>query len=203
VIRAILWDFGGVLMRTHDFTPREELARHFQMSRNELENLVYVDEWGQKAQLGQISLDRRWELLAQKLNITIGEIPPFLEKFWGGDVLDLDLVDYVRGLRSRYKTGLLSNAFSDLRRMITDVLKIADIFDVMVISAEVGFVKPDRRIYHLALERLRVAPEEAVFIDDFLHNVQGAQAIGMQAIHFQNSIQVRQALDILLEADQS
>ena len=67
-------------------------------------------------------------------------------------------------------------------------------FDVTIFSAEVGLVKPDARIYRLTLEKLGVEPEEAVFVDDFIENVEGAQAVGMKAIHFKSSQQAQQAL---------
>jgi epoxide hydrolase-like predicted phosphatase len=199
VIRAVIWDLGGVLVRTVDFTPRNELAKRFGMSRIELEALVYTDEWGKRAQVGEISLDLRWEKLSKSLDIPLDQIPVFLEQFWGCDLLDAGLVDYVRSLRPRYKTALLSNAFSDLRRYITKVWKFADAFDEIIVSAEVGLVKPDPRIYYLVLERLGVVPAEAVFIDDFMHNVQGAQAVNMHAIHFQNPVQVSRELQSLLD----
>jgi len=93
---------------------------------------------------------------------------------------------------------LLSNAFSDLRRVVTETWMFADAFDEMVISAEVGVVKPDPRIYHLALERLEASPEAAVFIDDFRRNVEGARAVGLNAIHFKDPGQARGELEGLL-----
>jgi HAD superfamily hydrolase (TIGR01509 family) len=54
----------------------------------------------------------------------------------------------------------------------------------MVISAEVGLVKPDERIYRLALEEMHARAEESVFLDDVLANIEGARAVGMQGIHF-------------------
>jgi epoxide hydrolase-like predicted phosphatase len=57
-------------------------------------------------------------------------------------------------------------------------------------------VKPDPRIYQLALERLGAKPEEAVFLDDFRRNVEAARSIGMAAIHF---TQPEQSLDELKE----
>jgi putative hydrolase of the HAD superfamily len=63
------------------------------------------------------------------------------------------------------------------------------VFDVIVFSAEVGLAKPDRRIYQLALDRLRVQSAEAIFIDDVQENVEAAQAIGMAAIRFENTEQ--------------
>ena len=76
--------------------------------------------------------------------------------------------------------------------------QIADVFDELIISAEVGVAKPDAGIYELTLERLNVAPSEAVFVDDFPRNIAGAQAVGMKAIHFRDSNQVRAELDRLL-----
>ena len=64
--------------------------------------------------------------------------------------------------------------------------KIADAFDRIVISAEVGVTKPKAEIYLLALQQLEVSPSEAVFVDDFIENVEGARAVGMSAIHFRD-----------------
>jgi putative hydrolase of the HAD superfamily len=82
--------------------------------------------------------------------------------------------------------------------VVAETWKFADAFDEMVISAEVGLVKPDPRIYQLAVDRLGVAPADAVFIDDFSRNVEGAQAVGLHAIHFRNPQQARRELEDLL-----
>ena len=70
-----------------------------------------------------------------------------------------------------------------------------DLFDVIVISAEERVRKPNRLIYEIALQRLGVAAEAAVFIDDRPVNVQGAQQVGMKAIHYQNFEQMRLELE--------
>jgi epoxide hydrolase-like predicted phosphatase len=101
-------------------------------------------------------------------------------------------------LRLRLKTGLLSNAWDNLRRVVNDTWEIADAFDDIVISAEVGISKPDPRIYELAVQRLGVLPRQAVFVDDFPHNVEAAQRVGLKGILFRNSDQVRQDIESLL-----
>ncbi len=97
---------------------------------------------------------------------------------------------------SRYRIGLLSNAFGNLRSYLTEVLKIATLFDHIVISAEVGITKPEAGIYTIALEGLGVLPHEAVFIDDFERNVSAAQQLGMHALHFRDP----QTLQVQLES---
>jgi FMN phosphatase YigB (HAD superfamily) len=62
-------------------------------------------------------------------------------------------------------------------------------------------MKPDPRIYQRSLANLGVAPENAIFIDDFMHNVEGARRVGIHAIHFKDPVQVRTQLNALLAAD--
>ena len=197
-IRAVLWDMGGVLIRTEDRRSRDRLAERFGLTSSEIEELVYGHEAGKKAQRGEVSYEAHWEYLALELSLSPVEVKEFQRAFWGGDKLDIELINYIRALHGRYKTGVLSNAFDDVRHMIQDVWKIADAFDELIISAEVGVMKPDPRIYQIALEKLGVAAQEAVFIDDFDHNVNAARAVKLHAIRFRNSLQVRADLNALL-----
>jgi epoxide hydrolase-like predicted phosphatase len=202
-ISAVIWDVGGVLLRTEDLTSRQALADRMGKPRAELENLVFNGDSGDRAQLGEISVDQHWENIRRMLGLDAAGISEFRRQFWEGDQLDVELVDYIRSLRGRYKTGLLSNAFSDLRQVVTSLLNFSDAFDEMVISAELHLMKPDPRIYQVALQRLGVAPEEAVFIDDILRNVEGARRQGMNAIHFRQRSQALAELERLLKGGES
>ena len=105
----------------------------------------------------------------------------------------------MRSLRPAIKVGLISNAWSELRDWIVSK-DFADAFDDMVISAEVGFAKPDARIYQAALQNLQVLPAESVFLDDMSRNVAAARKIGMHAIHFTHPDQAIAELRTLLAA---
>ncbi|MBN1146280.1 MAG: HAD family phosphatase [Anaerolineales bacterium] len=200
-IRAVIWDLGGVLLRTEDYTRRDALAKRLNMNRSSLEELVFNSDSGNRAQRGEIRIEQHWENLRQTLGLSPAALVDFQSEFWAGDYLDRSLVDYIRSLRPRYKTALLSNAFSDLRHMVTNVWKFSDAFDAMIVSAEVGLMKPDARLYQVALECLGVPAPQAVFVDDFLHNVEGARAVNMHAIHFRNPEWVRSELQQLLNGD--
>ncbi len=202
-IKAVIWDLGGVLLRTEDFSSRQALADRMGKSRSELENLVFNGDLGDRAQLGEISVAEHWENIRQTLRLDQSGIDEFQRQFWDGDQLDVPLVDTIRSLRGRYKTGLLSNAFSDLRQVVTESLNISDAFDEMLISSELHLMKPDPRIYQVALQRLGVAAPEAVFIDDLLWNVEGAHSQGMHAIHFQQRSQALAELERLLKGGES
>lgn len=197
-IRAVIFDLGGVLVRTTDPAPRARLAERLGLSPAELSRIIFDEESAYQATLGAITTQEHWEAVRRKLGLSPEEFPAVPAEFWGGDTLDQDLVDYLRALRPRYKTALLSNAWDDLRQVLEEHWKITDAFDEVFISAEVGLLKPDPRIYRLALERLGVAPQEAVFVDDFPENVAGARAVGMHAIQFRDPGQARAEVEAVL-----
>ena len=90
------------------------------------------------------------------------------------------MVAAVRAARaSGIRTGLVSNSWSTSHY---DRALLAELFDAVVISAEVGLHKPQPEIYLLASKRLGVEPERCVFIDDLRENCAGAEAVGMTAI---------------------
>lgn len=72
--------------------------------------------------------------------------------------------------------------------------RLGEVFGVTVVSGEEGIMKPDLRIFAILCERAGVAPEDCVFIDDGIRNVEGARAAGMDAIHFTDAQALAQAL---------
>ena len=199
-IKAIIWDLGGVLIRTEDFSSRLDLAKDCGLSLNELEHLVFNSESGVKAQLGLITAEQHWKNVANALQKTEISIPDIQQRFWGGDRLDRALIGKIRQQRKEYMTALLSNAFDDLQNMIANVWNIQDAFDEIVISAEAGLMKPDRRIYSLVLDRLAVRPKEALFIDDFQTNIDGARRANIKAVQFFSTAQISTEVDNFLKA---
>ena len=197
-VKVFFWDFGGVIVRTYYPEHREALAKQFGMSRKELETLVFSSDSGESAQLGIISYEQHWKNIQTELNLSDEEILSFQMQFWEADRMDEQLINAIRTLRRNYRTGLISNAFSDLNFHLRETLGIAEIFDEIIISAEIGMVKPDPGIYYYALERLNCKPEEAVFIDDKLENIVAAQQIGMHGIHFLNTMQTLTELENLI-----
>ncbi len=183
-IKAVFWDLGGVLVRTEDRSKRERWEQRLGMEPRQLERLIFGGDAGRKAALGEISVEQVWESVRQELDLSQDEKQQLTRDFWQGDDLDLELVAFIRGLRAQFLTGLISNAWLELRELLESHWHIDDAFDDLVISAEVGLAKPDPAIYRLALERLEVDADRAVFVDDFKHNIVAAADLGMHAVHF-------------------
>ena len=196
-IRAVYFDLGGVIVRTGDREPRTKLAERLGMSYEELAKAVFENESSLRASLGAVSPQEHWADVIQRLGLPSSEADSVRQEFFAGDTLDLDLINFLRSLRPKYRTGLLSNAWSDMREYLVSQ-KIDDAFDQLIISAEVGIMKPDARIYQLALEKLGVTPDQAVFVDDSIVNIEGARAVGMYAIQFTRPDQTVEELKKLL-----
>jgi epoxide hydrolase-like predicted phosphatase len=183
VIRAVFFDFGGVIMRTEYQAPREHLAERLNMEYDDLVRLVFNSETGRRASLGAVTMEQHWASVMKKLKRPASEARAIRDEFFAGDVLDRNLINIIRSLRGRFKTGLISNAWDDLRGYIVKE-KFDDAFDAMIISAEVGVMKPDPRIFQVALDQLQVPAEEAMFVDDFTENIDGCEEVGMSGFHF-------------------
>jgi epoxide hydrolase-like predicted phosphatase len=118
-----------------------------------------------------------------------------LTRMFAGFQPDMSMIDMVRAARTTgVRTGLLSNSWGlDYPRDGWDTL-----FDTIVISGEVGLRKPDPAIYLLAAERLELAPEHVVFVDDLAPNVRAAAAVGMVGVHHTDVDATADELETLL-----
>lgn len=197
-VQAVCWDLGGVLLRTVDRQRRDEWERQLGLAAGELERMVFENRTAQLAAVGKADEAQIWRDLAGALRLTDPERDRLAAEFFAGDRVDQELVRYIRSLRPRMKTGMISNAWPEIRRYLVHEWRIADAFDDLVLSAEVGLAKPDPAIYRLALSRLGVEAQQAVFVDDFEVNVIAARQVGMQAVHFRSPDQARRDVDELL-----
>jgi epoxide hydrolase-like predicted phosphatase len=185
MLKAIIFDVGGVLIRTQSRAGREKWATRLGLDSWEFENFVFNSESGRQAQLGQKTFAAHWRWLGDYFGLDEASLAEMRHDFFAGDVMNESLVAYVKRLRQTgYRTGLLSNFGDDARHVWTEVYPFIEHFDGIVISSEVGLMKPDPRIYRLAAESVGVKVKEALFVDDFIENIESAKRLGMQTIHF-------------------
>lgn len=196
-IKAVFFDLGGVIVRTEFQAPRQQLADRLGIDYDDLSKLIFDSDTSIRASIGELSSEEHWVSVIQRLKRPAEERQSIRDEFFAGDIVDRTLVEYIRSLRPRYKTGLISNAWSDLRDFIVRE-KFDDAFDKMIISAEVGAMKPEPKIYRIALEQFGVKPEEAVFVDDFYVNIEGCEKVGIKGIHFKDPERTLQQLEEIL-----
>jgi len=189
---AVLFDFGGVFIDS-PFPAFIETSQQLGLDPNRLIELTFGpfdrdgDHPWHRVERGELSiLDAREEILALCRAEDV-DIDPFrvLARAMGQKTrARAAVVDCVRTIRGEgLKTGLLTNNALEIRERWRAVLPLADLFDDVVDSSEVGVRKPDPAIYRLALERLGgVEARSAVFLDDLPDNVEAAEALGMRGI---------------------
>ena len=194
-VRAVFFDLGGVVIRTEYQAPREHLAERLNTTYEDLNRIVFESDTSRRASIGELTTEAHWEAVTRKVGRPASEAGIIRQEFFAGDIVDIELLDFIRSLRPRRKTGVISNAWPDLRQYLTEK-KAVDAFDALVISAEVGIMKPEPKIYQMALEKLGVTAPEAAFVDDTPVNVDAARALGMQGVLFREP---RRALSDLKE----
>lgn len=172
-----MFDFYGVLHPDTFWGLADRyLAERTLEKQQELHDLV------KRVDLGLMQRDVFWAEAAQAFGTTTANLLAEKEKMGGVDTRLMDVAAKLK--QSGVKTGIISNVGSGFLETALAEFKIDDYFDVLVESSKEGCVKPEKRIYEAAAERLGVAPNECVFFDDVQRNVDGAIAVGMSAYRY-------------------
>lgn len=118
-----------------------------------------------------------------------------LSRMFGAEALDETMLEVIRAVkRSGLRTALLSNSWGGgyPRHLFPDL------FDVVVISGEVGMRKPEERIFRHAMKLIGLEPAECVFVDDIEGNIAAARALGLAAVHHRTAEESTRQLTELL-----
>ncbi len=193
---AVIFDLGGVLVRTEDRAPRAALAARHGLTWEALDALVFRSESARLATLGKISAAEHKRRTVTRLGLSHEQAEPFFRQFFAGDQLNQPLLDWIRQQQGQRPIALLSNAWDDLPALLK-TWGIENLFFPRIISACVGLAKPDPRIYRLVLQKIGLPARQALFIDDFAENIAAAQALGLQVHHFQDTAICLQRLERL------
>ncbi len=196
MIRAVIFDWGGVLIENPAPALLAYFSRRLGVSPEEL-NGAYR-EYAEAFQKGRISEEELWRRVSAQLGTR--ELPPsslWYEAFREVYTPREEVFSLASDLKGRgYKIGLLSNTEEGAARYFQE--QGYEMFDVTVFSCREGTRKPERMIYEIALKRLGVFPQEAIFIDDNEEFVKGAKEVGMEAILYTGTQALKDALNSLL-----
>ena len=197
IIKALLFDIGGVLYRSLKGGPRLKWERQLGLSQGQLADIVFTHPLAQRATIGKATPDEVWQAIGTYFSLSTKDLATLRVDFWNDGEWDTELLDFIRSIKPRIKTGTISDAWLDARQNVNKYVN-SELFDVIVFSAEEGIMKPDPEIYQRALSRLGVNPWETAFVDDRLPNILGAQRLGMHAIqHVKTALTIKEILRLL------
>jgi putative hydrolase of the HAD superfamily len=189
MIKAIIFDCFGVLVgRGFDETYRT-------VGGNPDTDRRFVSDLLAQANHGLISQKDFSEQITTQLGISEVDWHQALKE---SELPNRELLDYIERLHENYKTAILSNANRGVVQGKLGQERLTQCFDEVIVSAEIGRVKPEQEMYKYAAESLEVELDECIFLDDLEGFVKAAEAIGMHGIVYKNVDQAKQAINRLL-----
>jgi len=184
MIRAVIFDFGNVVCR---FEPRLFVQQLLRLSKipigNVEEMLRRSVDIGRAYETGLITSDQFFEGICGRYGLVVDK-REFVDAFVHIFTPILPTFDLIRQLKPHYMLGLLSNTNEWHFEYGIKTVEVFPLFDAVTVSFQVGVMKPDARIYNDMLEKLRLGPEECVYIDDLRENVEAGGLIGMKTIQY-------------------
>jgi epoxide hydrolase-like predicted phosphatase len=197
-VNGLIVDFGGVLT-TNVFDSFKAFCRAEGLPEDTVKQ-IFRDRDGEglallrRLEKGELTAEDFSQRFAPLLGVSADNL---VERLFGGIGPDEPMVEAVRrARRAGIKTGLISNSWGD--GLAYEPALLEELFDAVVISGEVGLHKPQPEIFLLGAERIGVAPEDCVFVDDLRENCEGAEAVGMKAILHRGSARTLPQLAELL-----
>jgi len=196
-IRALFWDVGGVLLtNAWDREQRMRALEHFHLDE---------EEFHDRHEMVVSSFERGKITLDEYLDRTVFyRSRPFTREAFKEFMFSLsqpmpDVLSFAQSLADSEKDviGTINNESRELNLYRIEKFGLRKIFRLFVSSCFVGFRKPERDIYRLAVELTQIAPEECVFIDDRALNLEQAARLGMKTIEMQTLDQLKKDLEAI------
>jgi putative hydrolase of the HAD superfamily len=119
---------------------------------------------------------------------------------WNTWVVDERVLALIDRVRARYRVAMLSNATDALEAQLSERYGVADRFEVLGNSARLGVAKPAPAAFQAVLARLKLEPEEVVFVDDRAENIAAAAALGLHVIWFVDARELERQLEVYLNS---
>jgi len=187
--RALILDLGEVLVLPQ---PPELVRRMAEVAAAPLPAFTTA-YWAHRPAYDLHGSHRRfWGQVLEDCRSSLGDVA---REAATGELLELDIRSWTvyreavweiaAAFRARGgKLAVLSNGVTEILERVRAQRHLDRTFDAVVVSCEVGCMKPDPAIFQIVLEKLGVEAEDSLFVDDRVVNVAGAEAVGMHALHF-------------------
>ena len=198
MIKAIIFDFGRVISAQKPPSLFRSYEMDLGLPSNSINSIMFDSQIWQDTLLGRKTLEEFWHAVGPELGLNSHEeIDAFRNRYRADETINQDVLKLIQKLHGHYRLAVLSNAPPGLNQWLAE-WEILDFFDLVFCSGDEGVVKPDAKPFELTLERLGVQPNEAIFVDDTVENVEAARKLGLHAILFTTAEALEEELEYLL-----
>ncbi len=198
MIKGIIFDFDGPIMtgEKKSIWEKHEISRG--LEKGAIKDLIR-QYWAGAHQGEFKDITDFFKKTKPSLKISVDEVNGILEEMHATKKLNLEMIDLILSLKSKYKIALLSNFTADLNRFLKDMFNIYHLFDVVVNSYDIKFKKPYAQAFSYTLDKLGLNADEVIFTDDNEKNIEGARKVGIRSIHYKDFKQFKNELYAILE----
>lgn len=194
MIKAIAFDYGGVIEIT-DGDLFQNIANFLQISKEDWQKMYF--SLNHLNNTGKKTTQEVLALVAKEFNASedqISHLHNMTEEHKKTKRINLELIEIIKDLKDKnYKIGLLSNNSVKLRQKLIDK-NIIDSFDEVIISAEVGYQKPQPEIFEILFSKLGVNNDEIIFVDDTPQSLLNSNDIGYIPLLYVNNKKLKEDL---------
>ena len=198
MIKAFIFDLGKVIVPYDHDRGLQLLEEQCSFSLDDLRRQIYASEELNLYQKGKISSAEFFTHLKTILNLQM-DFEEFV-RIWNHTFTLTPLIEesVIEDLARNFRLLILSDTNELHFEFIRQKFPILRHFDDFVLSYEVGFLKPSKEIFRIAVERANCAAEECLFTDDVAANVEGARKIGINAVQFVSSEQFQKDISKII-----
>ncbi len=196
--KALVFDWGGVLMQTTDDSLRRQWESLLALQPNAVDKAVFGSTAWQRAQFGLVDADECWAQIGAELGLDSSALSQFHDDFFAGDQLNLHLLRQIIRWKSAGQRMVLLSNYSRELDLLLDQHALRSLFDLVVLSAAEGVTKPAGWIFWRTANRLAAHPSDLLFVDDLQENVAGAKRVGLHTVHYQTDEQAITEIERLM-----
>ena len=191
MIEVVYFDLGKVIVDFDHSRAAQELLKVTPLSLKEAMAVLSDGELVSEYETGRLSSQEHYRKVCRRLQMEVS-----IEKFrelWGSMFLPEPLLSesFLQDLKKRYRLMLLSNTNEIHFDFVIQHYPILRMIEERLLSYQAGCMKPEARIFELAIEKAGVAPENIFFTDDRPENIEAARRAGIQALQFQSESQLK------------
>jgi putative hydrolase of the HAD superfamily len=194
MINTVLFDLGNVILPFDVMRLAKGLTKHSHLDPQTIVNHLWNVHIADTFETGKMSPTEYFDHISGLCNfreLTFQDFKPIFNEIFDQET---GVAEMLTRLKGRYRLGLISNTNAIHVEHMLGRYDFLSHFDKHWWSNEAGVRKPNPVIFQMALSHFGAKPEESVFVDDLLENVEGARRVGINAIHFKDVDALKKSL---------